>query len=424
MTTNSTRQLLVDIFHAAVDSVHPAHCVPGQLPPAPPGRTIVVGAGKAAAAMAQAVEAERGSECEGVVVTRYGHGVECRSIRVVEAAHPVPDDVGQRAAQEIMDLVTGLSDDDLVICLVSGGGSALLSLPAPGLSLDDKRLINQQLLKSGANIGEMNCVRKHLSAIKGGQLALRCAPARVASLIISDVPGDDPATVASGPTVPDNTTQQQALDILQRYRIDFPDHVRAHLNDEKNETPKPGDPRFDRVTNTIIATAGRALQTAAAQCRRLGIHPLLLGDDIQGEAKDVAAQHAETARRAQTRSADLPCMVLSGGETTVTVRGHGRGGRNVEYLLGLAIALGDRHEIDAIACDTDGIDGTEDNAGAVFAPDTLTRARALGLGPEDYLRNNDAYSFFSSLDDLIVTGPTLTNVDDFRAILVSKRERA
>ncbi len=414
------KHLLLELYNTAVESVHPAQCVPQFLPQPQTGRTIVIGAGKGAAAMAHAVEEHWSADCEGVVVTRYGHGVPCRSIKVIEAGHPVPDNVGQTAAREIIERVTGLNNDDLVLCLISGGGSALLSLPAPGISLADKQHINQQLLKSGANIGEMNTVRKHLSAIKGGQLALRCAPARVATLIISDVPGDDPATVASGPTVPDHTTQQDALAILNRYHIDTGDHIVAHLSDLGNETPKPGDPRFDKVSNTVIATARQALDAAASVCEQRGIEALILGDDIEGEAREVGAEHAARARRVLQASGKLPCMILSGGETTVTVRGNGRGGRNVEYLLGLAIALGEQHNVYALACDTDGIDGTEDNAGAVMTPDTLRRARASALDPEAYLNGNDAYGFFTALDDLIVTGPTRTNVNDFRAIFVSR----
>jgi hydroxypyruvate reductase len=416
---DNPKNLLLELYNTAVDSVHPARCVPPFLPPPPAGRTIVIGAGKGAAAMARAVETNWDSACEGMVVTRYGHGVRCQSIRVIEAGHPVPDDVGQTAARAIIELVSDLTKDDLVLCLISGGGSALLSLPALGVTLADKQHINQQLLKSGANISEINTVRKHLSAIKGGQLALQCAPAQVATLIISDVPGDDPATVASGPTVPDHTTQQDALTILDRYNIDTGDHIISHLSDPKNETPKPGDPRFERVSNTVIATARQALQAAASLCDRHGIQPVVLGDDIEGEATEVAIDHAARATRVLQNSDDRPCVILSGGETTVTVRGGGRGGRNVEYLLGLAIALGDQHSVYALACDTDGIDGTEDNAGAVMTPNTLERARAMDLDPAAYLENNDAYGFFSALDDLVVTGPTLTNVNDFRAIFVS-----
>ncbi len=415
---DNPKNLLLQLYNTAVDSVHPTRCVPPFLPSPPVGRTIVIGAGKGAAAMAHAVEQHWNAVCEGVVVTRYGHSVACQSISVIEAGHPVPDDVGQTAAREIIELVTGLHEDDLVLCLISGGGSALLSLPAAGITLADKQHINQQLLKSGANISEMNTVRKHLSAIKGGQLALRCAPARVATLIISDVPGDDPATVASGPTVPDHTTQQDALAILDRYNIETGDHIVSHLSDPRNETPKPGDPRFERVSNTVIATAHQALQAAASFCDQHGIQPLVLGDDIEGEAREVAIEHAARVTRVLQDSGIRPRMILSGGETTVTVRGGGRGGRNVEYLLGLAIALGDEHNIYALACDTDGIDGTEDNAGAIITPDTLDRARAMRIDPAASLQNNDAYGFFAALDDLVVTGPTLTNVNDFRAIFL------
>ncbi len=407
--------LLRELFDIAVDTVHPTRCVPPHLPAPPTGRTVVVGAGKAAAAMAQAVEAHWPADCEGLVVTRYGHGVPCRTVQVVEASHPVPDDVGQRAATKIIELVSGLTEDDLVICLISGGGSALLSSPAPGITLAAKQDINRQLLKSGANIHEMNCVRKHLSAIKGGQLALRCGPAQVATLILSDVPGDDPATVASGPTVPDPTFQTDARSILQHYRIVVDDPVLDYLSDPDHETPKPGDPRFQRVTNTVIATANDALRAAAERARQHGVPATVWGDDIEGEARTVAAAQAD---RLPPPRADGARVYLSGGETTVTVRGAGRGGRNVEYLLGLALALPPGHRVHALACDTDGIDGTEDNAGAVITPDTLNRAQSLGLDPRQHLTDNDAYGFFAALGDLVVTGPTRTNVNDFRAILI------
>jgi hydroxypyruvate reductase len=416
MTSPKPRALLHDLFSAALRAADPAVAVPAHLPDPPAGRTVVVGAGKAAAAMARAVEAHwRGdaARLSGLVVTRYGHAVPCERIEVVEAAHPVPDAAGRRAAERILALVGGLTANDLVLCLISGGGSALLALPAPGLSLEDKQAVNRALLRSGATISEMNCVRKHLSAIKGGRLAAAAAPARVVSLLISDVPGDDPAIIASGPTVPDPTTFAQARAILARHGIDPPAAVRAHLEAAADETPKPGDPRLARAETHIIARPQGSLEAAATVARAAGIAPIILGDAIEGEAREVARAMAETARRASA-----PSVLLSGGETTVTVRGRGRGGRNAEFLLALAIALDGAPGIHALACDTDGIDGSEDNAGAIIAPDALARAAALGLDARALLADNDGYGFFSALGDLVMTGPTLTNVNDFRAILV------
>ena len=418
---NDPRAFLTSLFQAAIDAASPAKRIAQFLPAPPNGRTIVVGAGKAAASMAVAVEAAWAGPIEGLVVTRYGHGAPTKHIEVVEASHPVPDAAGEAAALRILRRVGGLTADDLVLCLISGGGSALLAAPAPGLAIDDKRTLNRALLKSGADIGEMNCVRKHLSAIKGGRLALAAAPARVVSLIISDVPGDDLSIIASGPTVADASTSAEALAILRRYAIDAPAHVIAHLESAASETPKPGDPRLREVENRLIATPQMSLQAAAARARAEGVTPVLLGDAIEGEAREVgkvfagivrsAAQHGEPAR--------APCVLLSGGETTVTVRGSGRGGRNAEFLLGLAVALGGAPNIFAIAGDTDGIDGSEDNAGAIVTPDSLARAAARGLNARERLADNDAYSIFSAIGDLVVTGPTLTNVNDFRAILVT-----
>ena len=407
---------LRSLFDAAVAAAAPALCVPPHLPDPPKGRTVVVGAGKAAAAMARAVEERWPGPLNGLVVTRYGHSVATRFVDVAEAGHPMPDEAGTEAARRIMALVQGLTADDLVLALISGGGSALLSLPAHGVSLGDKRAVNRALLNSGAPIAEINCVRKHLSAIKGGRLALAAQPAQVVSLIISDVPGDDPATVASGPTVPDATSLAEARAILTKYGIAVPASVAAHLDDPASETPKPGDPRFAHVENQVIATARGSLEAAAAVARRAGITPILLGDDIEGEARTVAVEQARLAL-AQTK----PCVLISGGETSVTVRGNGRGGRNTEYLLALSLALNGAAGIHAIACDTDGIDGTEDNAGAILTPDSLARARGLGLDAKAMLDDNDGYGFFSALGDLVVTGPTRTNVNDFRAILVMPR---
>ena len=415
------RRLLLDMFEAAVGAVTSVGCLPAFLPPPPAnGRLIVIGAGKGAAEMARVVDAHYSCALTGIVVTRYGHAVPCPRIEVIEAAHPVPDQAGARAAQRILDSVVGLRENDLVLCLISGGGSALLALPADGVTLEDKQALNTALLKSGATIGEMNCVRKHLSRIKGGRLALACAPARVVTLLISDVPGDDPAIVASGPTLPDAGSCADALAILARYRIEVPDTVRAVLTSGAGETPKPGDARFARNSVHVIASNRIALDAAAGVARKAGITAHILADDIEGEARDIALMHASLARAVVHHGAPFarPCVILSGGETTVTVTGGGRGGRNTEFLLALAIALDGHAGIHAIACDTDGIDGSEDNAGALMAPDSLARAAAHGLRPRAMLDNNDGYSFFQALGDLVVCGPTLTNVNDFRAILI------
>jgi len=425
------RALLRRLFDAALTAADPAAVVPPHLPAPPKGRTLVVGAGKAAAAMAAAVEAHWPGPLSGLVVTRYGHGLPCKRIEVVEAGHPVPDAAGSRAAQHILELVKGLSADDLVLCLISGGGSALLTLPAPGISLEDKRAVTRALLTSGATISEMNCLRKHLSAIKGGRLAAAAAPARVVSLAISDVPGDDPAVIASGPTVPDPTTFADARAILAKYRIEPPPAVAAHLAAARDETPKPGDPRLARAEYRLIATPQGALEAAAAAARTAGVTPVVLGDAIEGEAKDVALVHAAIARQAAAgrlivgeSALKPPLVLLSGGETTVTVRGKGRGGRNAEFLLALAVALEGAPGIHAIACDTDGIDGTEDNAGAIMGPDSFTRASHARVSLKAKLAENDAYGAFEALGDLVVTGPTRTNVNDFRAILITAEAAA
>ncbi|WLI87671.1 glycerate kinase [Massilia sp. R2A-15] len=415
------RRFLLDLFGAAVGAVTAEGCLPAFLPEPPAnGRTIVVGAGKGAAEMARVLESHWKGPLEGVVVTRYGHRVPCEGIEVLEASHPVPDAAGEQAARRILNTVAGLTENDLVICLISGGGSALLALPAEGVTLADKQDLNRALLASGATIGEMNCVRKHLSAIKGGRLALACAPARVVTLLISDVPGDDPGVVASGPTLADAGTCADALAILARYRIEVPANVMRVLESGDGETPKPGDPRFARNSVHIIASAQIALEAAAAAACAAGITPYILSDEIEGEARDIALMHAAMARAVSLRGQPFakPCVILSGGETTVTVRGKGRGGRNTEFLLSLAVALNGQAGIHAIACDTDGIDGSEDNAGALLAPDTLVRAGAHGLRPRAMLDNNDGVGFFEALGDLVVCGPTLTNVNDFRAILV------
>jgi hydroxypyruvate reductase len=357
------------------------------------------------------------------VITRYEHGADCHSIDVVEAGHPVPDAAGQQAAQRMLDLVSGLTADDLMLCLISGGGSSLLAVPAPGISLEDKQAVTRALLKSGAPISDINCVRKHLSAVKGGRLALAAAPASVVTLIISDVPGDDPATVASGPTVADPTTRRDAMGILADRAIEVPESVRRWLEDPRSETPKPGHPGLERVKNRIIATADDALKAAAHAAEQAKIRPVVLGGAVQGEARDVARDHARLAYRCMRGGSPgpPPCVLLSGGETTVTVAGNGRGGRNTEYLLALALEFNGIGGHFALACDTDGIDGTERNAGAVIDADTLGRARDMGLSAEDALAKNDAYGFFAALGDLVTTGPTLTNVNDFRAILLTER---
>ncbi len=418
MTPPEPEQFLRGLFGAALAAVSPAVCLPAFLPVRPQGRTVVIGAGKAAAAMAAVVEERWNGPLSGMVVTRYGHGQKTAKIRVVLAAHPVPDAAGEQAAEEMLKLVQDLAVDDLVLCLISGGGSSLLALPAPGLTLVDKQMVGRALLKSGANISELNCVRKHLSGIKGGRLALACAPARVVTLAISDVPGDDVSVIASGPTVADPTTREEALSILGKYGIEIPPQVLTHLNSPRSETPKPDDPRLTRCEAHVIATAQHALQAAAAYARQEGVAPLILGDSLQGESRDVAYVHAAIARQIfhHGEPAPRPCVILSGGETTVTVRGQGRGGRSAEFLLALAATLG--VPAWALACDTDGIDGTEDNAGAWFGPDVRERCVALGLHPADYLTRNDGYSFFSALGTLIHTGPTRTNVNDFRAIFV------
>ena len=370
--------------------------------------------------MAKTVEDHWQGDLSGLVVTRYEHGLPCKHIEVVEASHPVPDAAGRDAAKRMLKMVEGLTEKDLVLCLISGGGTALLALPAENITLEQKQQINRKLLKSGASISEMNCVRKHLSDIKGGRLALACAPAKVVTLMISDIPGDDPGIIASGPTLPDPTTSQDALAILQKYQIDVPENVVRHLESGAGETPKPGDPRFARNESYIIATAQDALEAAAEMARAEGITPYVLSDRIEGEARDIALMHGAMAMQVTERDQPFkkPCVIISGGETTVTVRGNGRGGRNAEFLLSLAIALDGLPGVYAIACDTDGIDGSEDNAGALSSPDSIARAKSQGIKPRKMLENNDGYGFFNALNDLVVTGPSRTNVNDFRAILI------
>lgn len=425
MNSPHHRQLLRNMFDAAIAAAQPALCVPRHLPPAPKGRLVVIGAGKASAAMARAVEDHWHGPFSGLVVTRYGYAVPCQRIEIVEAAHPVPDAAGETAARRMLQVVAGLTADDLVLCLISGGGSSLLPLPLPGLTLADKQALNKELLASGASISEMNCVRRHLSAIKGGRLAAACHPARVLNLIISDVPGDDPVDIASGPTVPDPTTCGDALDILRRYAIGVPPEVLALLESGDGETVKPGDPTLPPIETRLVATPQMALEAAAAVARDAGVTPHILGDAIEGEARDVAKALAgialQVARRGQPFS--TPCVLLSGGETTVTVRGRGRGGRNVEFLLSLAIELGGQPGVFALAGDTDGVDGQEEIAGALITPDTLARAWTQDIKPRERLDDNDGHGFFQALGDSVITGPTLTNVNDFRAIIIDSPER-
>lgn len=416
------RELLRRMFDAAINAAQPSHCIPPHLPAPPKGRTLSIGAGKASAAMAKAFEENWRSELSGLVVTRYGYGVPCRRIEIVEAAHPVPDAAGLAAAGRIRNLVQELTEDDLVVCLISGGGSALLAMPIEGLTLEDKQAVNKALLRSGATISEMNCVRRHLSAIKGGRLAAACHPARVVTLLLSDVPGDNPVDIASGPTVADPTTCADALDVIRRYGIEVPPKVRQILESGRGETVKPGDPRLARAEARMVATPQMALEAAAAVAKEARLRAMILGDSIEGEARDVGKVLGGIARQVALHGQpiDAPCVLLSGGETTVTVRGNGRGGRNVEFLLSLGVALDGHPGIFAIAGDTDGVDGLAEIAGAILAPDSLARAWAKGIRSKDSLANNDGHGFFEALGDSVVTGPTLTNVNDFRAILLTE----
>ena len=408
------------MFDAAVAAAQPALCLPPHLPPPPKGRTIVIGAGKASAAMARALEDHWAGPLEGLVVTRYGYEVPCARIEIVQAAHPVPDAAGIEAAERIRQLVTGLTADDLVIALISGGGSSLLVAPGEGLTLADKQAVNTALLHSGASISEMNCVRRHLSSLKGGRLAAVCHPAQVLTLLISDVPGDDPIDIASGPTVGDPTTCADALAIVERYRISVPPAVRSLLESGAGETIKPGDPRLAAIQTRMITAPQIALEAAAQVAREAGITPYILGDSLEGEARDLGKAMAGITRQVALHGQPFktPCVLLSGGEATVTLRGTGRGGRNVEFLLSLGVALNGLPGVYALAGDTDGVDGAEEIAGALLTPDTLARAWALGTNPRSSLDNNDGHGFFQALGDAVVTGPTLTNVNDFRAILI------
>jgi len=419
--TAEPQALLRRMFEAAVAAAQPAVCVPPHLPPAPKGRLLVIGAGKASAAMARAVEDHWDGPLSGLVITRYGYAVDCERIEIVEAAHPVPDASGIAATQRMLQMVRGLGSDDLVLCLMSGGGSALLSAPIDGVSVEDKQAINRALLRSGATISEMNCLRRHLSAVKGGRLAAACHPARVITLMISDVPGDNPIDIASGPTVADATTCADALAIADRYAIALPAGARDALRSGRGESCKPGDPRLARSEARIVAAPQLALEAAAAVARDAGLAVHILGDSLEGEARDAGKLMAGIARQVARRNQPFvaPAVLLSGGETTVTVRGDGRGGRNVEFLLSLALALDGEPGVHALAGDTDGVDGAEEIAGACLSPDTLARAWALGKRPADSLDRNDAHAFFEALGDSVVTGPTRTNVNDFRAVLIT-----
>jgi glycerate 2-kinase len=411
------------MFSAAIASAQPAICIPPHLPAPPRGRLIVIGAGKASAAMARAVEDHWQGALSGLVVTRHGYNVACEHIEIVESGHPVPDAAGVRAARRMLDTVKDLSEDDLVLCLISGGGSALLPLPAPGITLEMKQTISRALLACGATIREINCVRRHLSAIKGGRLAAACFPARVITLLISDVPGDRPVDIASGPTVADPSTAADALQILRRYAIELPPAVTRMLESGSHESVKPGDPRLARSAISLIAAPQLALEAASEVARHAGVCAHILGDALEGQARDVGQVMAGIALQCSRRGQPFvpPCVLLSGGETTVTVTGTGRGGRNVEFLLALAIALDAQPGIFALAGDTDGVDGQEEMAGAIIAPDSLARAYAKGLSPNAALGNNDAHGLFSALGDSVITGPTLTNVNDFRAVLIDGR---
>ena len=413
--------LLREMFRAAIAAAQPSACLPPHLPAPPAGRLIVIGAGKASAEMARVVEANWPGDLSGLVVTRYGYAVPCQRIEIVEAAHPVPDAAGEAAARRILQRVAGLTPNDLVLCLISGGGSALLPLPLDGITLADKQAVSRALLSCGASISEINCVRRHLSAIKGGRLAAACHPAKVLTLLISDVPGDDPADIASGPTVGDRTRCADALAIVQRYRIDLPPAVRQVLESAQGESIKPGDPRLSGSLTKIVATPQMALERAADLARISGLTAHILGDALEGEARDLGKVLGGIALQVAKRGQPFtpPCVLLSGGETTVTLRGDGRGGRNVEFLLSLATTLNGHHGIYAMAGDTDGVDGVEEIAGALIGPESLARAWALGINPRVALDNNDGHGFFQALGDSLITGPTLTNVNDFRAILIT-----
>jgi hydroxypyruvate reductase len=419
------KSFLVSIFDAAVAAADPQRTIRDHLPERPKGRTVVIGAGKGSAQMAAAFEKAWSGPVDGLVVTRYGYGAKCERIEIIEAAHPVPDAAGLEASRRLLDKVAGLTEDDLVVALISGGGSALLPSPAAGLTLADEIAVNEALLASGAPISAMNTIRKHLSGIKGGRLAAAAYPARVVSLVVSDIPGDNPALVASGPTVPDAGSRQDALDFIAAYGMKLPAAVMAHIASPAADAPRPDDPRFSRHEVHLIASAGVSLEAAAAQAKKLGVEAVILSDSIEGEAREVGSVHAAIAREvaARNRPFKKPVLILSGGETTVTLRAlvggkKGKGGRNSEFLLAFAIGIAGVGGIHALAADTDGIDGSEDNAGAFADGATVSRMRAAGTDAKAMLAGNDAWSAFNAVGDLFVPGPTGTNVNDLRAILV------
>ena len=418
---NEPREFLRALADAAIAAAAPGLRVPAVLPDAP-ARAIVVGAGKASAAMAKAVEdAWPDTALSGVVVTRYGYEVPCERIEIVAAAHPVPDAAGCKAAIRVVEAARTAGPDDLVLALISGGGSALLTAPAGKISFEDKQEVNRILLRSGADIVEMNTIRKHISMVKGGRLAEAAYPAKLLTVLISDVPGDDPAVIASGPTVPDPSTFAEAMAIVEKYKMDLPASVLSHLKAGADETPKPGDRIFEKAAIVYAAKPDKSIEAAAEVARAAGYAVIDLGDRVEGEAREVGREHAELALTCKAGSGKepAPCVILSGGETTVTMKGDGRGGRNTEYLLGVAERLNGAEGIYAVACDTDGVDGSEDNAGAFIDPTTLARAAESGLSVTQALANNDAYSLFENIGDLLVTGPTFTNVNDFRALVVT-----
>lgn len=419
------KEFFTKLFQAAVEAADPERTIAVHLPPKPKGRTIVIGAGKGSAQMASAFEkawaAEHGdTPLEGLVVTRYGFGAPCKHIEIIEASHPVPDAAGLVASKRLLEIVSGLTEDDLVVALISGGGSALLPSPPLGMTLEDEIAVNKMLLASGAPIAAMNAVRKHLSTIKGGRLAAAAHPARIYSLIVSDIPGDNPAFVASGPTVTDETTREDALKIVERYSLDLPAAALAHLRSAKADAPKPSDAVFAGHEHHVIASAGVSLEAAAKAARNLGVEAVILSDAIEGEAREVAHVHAAIAKHvlATNQPFKKPVVILSGGETTVTVRGKGRGGRNSEFLLSLAIDIDGADGITAFAADTDGIDGSEDNAGAFADSTSIARLFAKGQDASAVLNRNDAWTAFDMIGDLYVPGPTGTNVNDLRAILI------
>jgi len=414
--TNDPREFLLSAFRAAVKEAQPKLCLPQFLPDRPKGKIVVIGSGKASAAMAAVAEDHYASEISGLVITRYGYAVDCQNIEIVEAGHPIPDINGQNATLRILQKLAGLSEDDLVLCLLSGGGSSLLTLPTEGLSLVDKQHINEILIRSGAAVNEINIIRKHLSQVKGGRLAQVCMPANLVTLVISDVVGDDLSAIASGPTVPDPSTFADAIAVVNKYDLELPTSAMNILNEGLHETLKPGNKTFDKNRIEIVANGQNSLNAAAKVAKAAGIEPIILNDYFDGEARDIGQKIVGVA---VAHKYQAPCVLLSGGELTVNVKGSGKGGPNTEFLVALAMELKGAEGVFAIACDTDGTDGSGDNAGAMIAPDTLSRARTLGLDPTDILIRNDAYSFFDILDDLVISGPTHTNVNDFRAIMIA-----